>query len=144
MLSKKTRYAIAALVKLAKEYGKGPILIKDIAESENIPGKFLETILQNLKNAGIVKSVRGKNGGYYLNQKPEQVNLATIIRLFDPPIAFLPCVTYLYYEKCDMCRDENSCGIKHIFKEVRDTTVNMLKKATLAEILREEAILKKR
>ena len=144
MLSKKTRYAMVALIKLAKEYGSGPILIKDIADSENIPKKFLETILRDLKNAGIVNSKRGKDGGYYLNKEPDQVNLATIIRIFDPPIAFLPCVTYLYHESCDVQKEENSCGINQIFKEIRDVTVTMLKKATLAEVIRIGDGLKKR
>ena len=142
MLSKKTRYAMVALVKLAKEFNKGPILIRDISKSENIPKKFLETILRDLKNAGIVNSKRGKNGGYYLKKEPNEVHLATIVRLFDPPIAFLPCVTYLYYEKCDMCKDEKTCGINKVFKEIRDITVSMLKKATLLEIMKIESDLK--
>lgn len=142
MLSKKTRYAMVALIRLGKEYGKGPMQIKDIASADNIPKKFLESILRELKNAGILNSKRGKEGGYYLNKKPDQVNLATIIRLFDPPIAFLPCVTYLYYQKCDMCKDEETCGIRYIFKEIRDVCVARLKKATLAEIIKKEAMLK--
>jgi len=143
MLSRKTRYAMVALLKLAREYGQGPLQIRDIAESENIPKKFLETILRELKNAGIVNSKRGKDGGYYLSHAPDQVHLATVVRLFDPPIAFLPCVTYLYYEKCDMCRDEETCGIKHTFKKIRDVTVELLKEATLAEIIRREKKLKR-
>ena len=66
------------------------------------------------------------------------MNLASVVRLFDGAIGMLPCVTYLYYEPCDECKDEETCGIRSIFKEVRDETVNLLKKATLAEILRRE------
>jgi Rrf2 family protein len=138
MLSKKAKYAINALVKLAREYEKGPVLIKDISRSENIPQKFLEAILRELKSTGILSSKMGKGGGYYLIKDPEEVNLASVVRLFDGAIGMLPCVTYLYYEPCDECKDEETCGIRSIFKEVRDETVNLLKKATLAEILRRE------
>ena len=100
MLSKKAKYAINALVRLSKDYNNGPILIKEISESENIPRKFLESILLELKNAGILGSKKGKGGGYYLLKNPENVNLAEIIRLFDGALALLPCVTYKYYEKC--------------------------------------------
>ena len=138
MLSKKAKYAINALVKLAREYEKGPVLIKDISRSENIPQKFLEAILRELKSTGILSSKMGKGGGYYLIKDPEEVNLASVVRLFDGAIGMLPCVTYLYYEPCDECKDEETCGIRSVFKEVRDETVNLLKKATLAEILKRE------
>jgi Rrf2 family protein len=138
MITKKTKYAIIALIYLAKVFDKGPVLIREIAESENIPQKFLEAILVDLKNAGILNSKKGKGGGYYLLKKPDEVNLATIIRLFDGPIALLPCATYVYYEKCEECKDENTCGIRNVIKEVRDETVRILKEATLAEIIRRE------
>ncbi len=141
MLSKKAKYAINALVYLARNFECGPKLIQEIAESENIPKKFLEGILLDLKNNGILASKKGKGGGYYLLKDPEEVNLATIVRIFDGAIALIPCVTYRYYERCDECKDENRCGIRSVFKEVRDETVNLLKKATLAEILRRETEL---
>lgn len=141
MLSKKAKYAINALVYLARNFECGPKLIQEIAESENIPKKFLEGILLDLKNNGILASKKGKGGGYYLLKDPEEVNLATIVRIFDGAIALIPCVTYRYYERCDECKDENICGIRSVFKEVRDETVNLLKKATLAEILRRETEL---
>ncbi|MCD6205327.1 MAG: Rrf2 family transcriptional regulator [Candidatus Marinimicrobia bacterium] len=141
MLSKKTKYAIIALVRLAREYKQEPLQIGVIAEEEKIPKKFLETILRELKNAGILTSVKGRNGGYYLSRDPEEVNLATIIRLFNGPIAFIPCVTYLYYEACDVGKEEEYCGIRSVFKEVRDATVEIFKQATLAEIIRREDML---
>jgi len=143
MLSKKTKYAIIALVKLARKYQQGPMLINDIATSENIPKKFLEAILRDLKHAGIVNSQRGRKGGYYLSQDPEEVNLATIIRMFNGPIAFIPCVTYLYYESCDVDKEEEFCGIRTFFKEVRDEAVKIFKRATLAEIIRRENKLRR-
>jgi len=141
LISRKTKYAIIALVRLAKEFQKGPILIRDIAGEENIPKKFLESILRDLKNAGILSSKKGKGGGYYLKQDPDNVNLATIMRLFDGPIAFIPCVTYVYYEPCEECKDERTCGIRSVFQEVRDETVKLLKAATLSDILRRETEL---
>ncbi len=143
MLSKKSKYAIIALTHLAKQQGKGPIMIGRIAEEENIPKKFLEGILFELKNAGIVNSHRGKHGGYYLLKQPREVHLAQIMRIFDGPIALIPCVTYQYYESCPECKDEKTCAIRKVFKDVRDATVAILKKATLAEMIRIEKRLTK-
>jgi Rrf2 family protein len=138
MLSKKSKYAIIALIRLAREFNQGPILIKDIAEQEKIPQKFLEAILRDLKNAGILNSKKGKGGGYYLMKDPKDVHLAGVMRLFDGPIALIPCVTHVYYVPCEECKDEQTCGIRAVFKEVRDETVRILKKATLAEIIKIE------
>jgi Rrf2 family protein len=141
LLSKKAKYAINALVHLAKQYEKGPILISDISEQENIPQKFLESILLDLKNAGILSSKKGRGGGYYLIKSPEDVNLADVMRLFDGPIAFLPCVTYKYYERCEECIDEATCGIRQVFYEVRNETVEILKRSSLAAIIKKEKFL---
>lgn len=142
MISKKTKYAINALVYLTKHKDEGPILISDIAASEHIPQKFLEAILLDLKRAGILASKKGKGGGYYLLRSPEEVNMAAVMRLFDGPIALLPCVTYMYYERCDECKDEKVCGIRDVFMQVRNETVELLKNATLAEIIQREKALK--
>lgn len=136
MLSKKTKYAINALVYLSKKPAKQPILISEIAEHENIPQKFLEAILLDLKKAGILASKKGKGGGYFLLKSTNDVNMADVMRLFDGPIALLPCVTHKYYQKCDECVDEETCGIRSVFLEVRNQTVDLLKKATLAEIIK--------
>lgn len=142
MLSKKAKYGINALVYLAKKYEQGPLLIGDIAQHENIPKKFLEAILLDLKNAGILGSKKGRGGGYYLIKPPDEVNMADVVRLFDGAIAFLPCVTHRYYERCDECKDEKTCGIRSLFKEVRDQTVELLKNNTLSDIIaREQAII---
>lgn len=143
MLSKKAQYSILALVKLAKEYNEGPVLIDNISKSERIPKKFLESILFDLKQLGILASKKGKGGGYYLIKKPEEINLADIIRHIDGAIALIPCVTYKYYQPCQHCKDEVTCGIRSIVKDIRDETVNLLKKITLADILfREEQLIK--
>ena len=135
MISKKTKYAINALVYLAQKPSQQPVLISEIAEHEHIPQKFLEAILLDLKKDGILASKKGKGGGYFLLKSPNEVNMADVMRLFDGPIALLPCVTYKYYQRCDECTDEESCGIRSVFLEVRNQTVDLLKKATLTEII---------
>jgi Rrf2 family protein len=141
MISKKTKYAINALVYLAKRREDGPVLISEISDSEHIPQKFLEAILLELKKSGILASKKGKGGGYYLLKTPDQVNLAEIMRLIDGPIALLPCVTHKFYQRCDECKDEETCGIRDIFFEVRNKTVELLKDATLQSIIDRESKL---
>lgn len=142
MLSKKAQYSILALVKLAKEYNAGPVLINSISKSERIPKKFLESILFDLKQLGILGSKKGKGGGYYLIKDPAEVNLADIIRHIDGAIALIPCVTYKYYQPCQHCKDEVTCGIRSVVKDIRDETVNLLKKISLTDIIdREEHLV---
>ncbi len=141
MLSKKTKYAMHALLHLARHKDEGPILISEISKQENIPRKFLESILLDLKKAGILASKKGRGGGYYLLKQPEDVHIAAVMRLFDGPIALLPCVTYMYYERCDECKNEEECGIRDVILELRNKTVKYLKGATLSEILSREARL---
>jgi Rrf2 family protein len=133
-LSKKTRYAIVALTRLARDYGSGPILIKDIAESEKIPQSFLENILLELRKMGILGSRIGKSGGYFLLRKPEEVNLAEIVRHFEGTIALMYCVSEKAYQPCEFCRDEVNCEIRKVFKEIRDTTYNILARTTLKDL----------
>ncbi len=141
MLSKKAQYALYALVYLARERDKGPLLIRDIADSEKIPRKFLETILLELKTEGVLSSKKGKGGGYQLRREPEEVNMAEIIRHFDGAIALLPCATYRYYEKCQHCKDEKTCAIRSYVKDIRDETVKIMKNITLKDILEREEVL---
>jgi Rrf2 family protein len=136
MLSKKCKYAIHALVYLAERYQQGPVHIQDIADSQRIPKKFLEAILLELRNARVLHSKKGKGGGYYLYKKPEEVNLIEIIRLMDGAIAMLPCVSLNYYERCEECRDEHLCEIREAFIGVRDETLRVLSKNTLASIIK--------
>lgn len=143
MFSKKTKYAINALVFIAKNKEDQPISVSRISKGQNIPMKFLESILTELKNARILKSTRGKYGGYTLNGTPEGINMAMVTRLFDGAIALLPCVTYNYYERCEECIDEETCGIRQVVMEIRNETVKRLKAATLADIIEREKRLKK-
>jgi Rrf2 family protein len=139
MLSKKSKYAINALLYITRHTGEGrPILAAEIAQAENIPHKFLEAILLDMKNAGILRSKRGRHGGYFLKMQPEEINLITVMRLFDGPIALLPCVSLNYYERCDECQDETTCGIRTVFLSIRDFTLDTLRMNTLAVILEKE------
>ncbi|MCE2733211.1 MAG: Rrf2 family transcriptional regulator [Cyclobacteriaceae bacterium] len=138
MLSKKCKYAIHALLYLAERYQKGPVHIQEISEEQRIPKKFLEAILLELRNAKILHSKKGKGGGYYLYKSPEEVNMIDVIRLLDGAIAMLPCVSLHYYEPCDECKNEASCGIRDTFIQVRDKTLSILEKSTLAEMLKRQ------
>lgn len=144
MISKKTKYALNALVYLARQETDRPILISRIAESERIPQKFLEAILLELKKAGILGSKKGKGGGYYLLKSPDKVSVADVMRLFDGAIALLPCVTYRYYEKCEECKDEDYCGIRDAFLELRNVSVRLLKGNTLTDLINRENKLRNR
>ena len=123
-----------AMIKLAKEYGNGPILIGDIAKSENIPQRFLENILLELKNLGFLGSKLGKSGGYYLLKNPVDVTLSDIIRHFEGTIAMLSCVSEKSYQPCEFCKDEALCKIRSTFKAVRDSTFSILSKTTLKDL----------
>ncbi|MDV6168350.1 Rrf2 family transcriptional regulator [Flavobacterium sp. DG1-102-2] len=134
MLSKKTKYGLKALIYIAKHGGTAPVLISDISEKEQIPKKFLEAILLDLKKFGILGSKKGKGGGYYLMKDPETVTAATLIRVLDGPIAMLPCVSLNYYEKCDDCPHEEKCSLNKFMADVRDTTLNVLQQKTLHDL----------
>lgn len=138
MLTQKTRYAILAMKRLAEEFNKKTLMIGEIAESENIPKRFLESILLELKNNGYLSSKLGKNGGYYMIKQPELINLSDIVRLFEGSIALLPCVSEKYYEKCEHCKDEETCRIRHTFLDIRTYTFNKLAETTLASLIKSE------
>lgn len=124
-----------ALTFLAKEYGKGPILIRDIAGKEQLPQRFLEGILLELRKLGILGSKLGKEGGYYLLKKPSEVNLSDIVRYFEGTISLMYCVSEKAYRPCEFCKDEQTCQIRKVFKEIRDTTYDILSKATLETLV---------
>ena len=137
MLSKKTQYALKALGYLASKYGEGPVLISEISKTKKIPIKFLETILLELKQAGVLDSKKGKGGGYYLAQNPKKITLAKAIRLVGGPIALIPCVSLNFYEKCTDC-DEATCGLYKAMAVTRDATLKILEKKTLLELVDEK------
>lgn len=135
MISKKTKYALKALIYLSREYDKGPILIADLARDERIPKKFLELILLALRNAGVLQSKKGKGGGYYLARPPKEISMGRVIRTLEGPLAPVPCVSETAYARCEECADEQSCGIRLVMKEVRDAMAKILDGTTLADVL---------
>src|SRR5262245_57454066 len=135
MLSMKAKYGLRALTVLARQYGRGPVLIATLSAAEKIHHKFLEWILLDLKREGILQSRKGKGGGYNLSKPPSEVSLGELIRVLDGPIALLPCVSQTAYERCEECVDETTCGLRHVMKEVRDATSTILDGTTLADVL---------
>jgi Rrf2 family protein len=138
MLNKKTKYAFHALTYLGKQENGQPVLISEVAEHTSVPKKFLESILLEMKKAGILTSRMGKGGGYYLLKDPKDIKLADVIRMFSGPIALLPCVSLNYYEVCAECKDETKCGLNKIMMQVRNDTLKILANKTLKDILKAE------
>ena len=134
MLSRKSKYGLKALLTLAREGSRGPILISELAERDAIPKKFLEAILLELKHHGVVDSRKGKGGGYFLRRKPEEITFGAVIRVLEGPLAAVPCVSQTAYMKCAECVDEKTCGVRAAMKEVRDATAKILDSTTLADI----------
>jgi Rrf2 family protein len=136
MMSRKCKYALKALVRLGKEYGKGNLLTDDIARLEHIPKKFLELILLDLKRGGYVQSKQGAGGGYHLVQEPRTITLAEIYRFFDGAIALQPCVSEKFHGKCDDCPDEENCHLRPAFADIREQTYQLMSRITLESLLK--------
>lgn len=134
MLSRKTKYALKALVTLTRRYGDEPLRIQDLAEAERIPRKFLELILLQLKNAGILHSLKGPGGGYSLARNPAEVTVGQIIRLFDGPLALLGCASQTAYVPCADCPDEGACRVRWMMLQVRESTSRLLDRTTLLQL----------
>ena len=141
MLSKKTRYAIKALVVLGKNFGEAPMQISKIASDEHIPKKFLEQILLDLRNAGLLYSKKGAGGGYGLVKDPAEIFVVQVLRLTGGPVALLPCVSLNFYQKCDECISESTCGVRDVFLEVRNATLKILSETSISDIIRREGVL---
>lgn len=135
MISKKTKYGLHAVIYLAKHFSAGPVLIADLARQEKIPKKFLEAILLELKKQGILNSKKGKGGGYALSKQPSDIKMGQIIRILNGPLAPVACVSQIAYRKCEECRDESSCGIRALMKEVRDAMANILDNTSLEDVV---------
>ena len=134
-LSVRGEYALRAMQVLARDYQEDDsvVRIQEISDKQNIPKRFLEQILNDLKSAGIVMSKRGVAGGYRLKRSPDQITLAEIIRHIEGPLAPVSCVSEKYYEKCS-CPDESRCAIRSVMKEVRDAVVRVAERVTIAEL----------
>lgn len=138
MLSQKARYALRALLFLGKRESDEPIMIAEIAEGANIPRKFLEQILLDLKKRGLVHSTRGKFGGYTLARKSDAISFAEVIRVIDGPLALSPCASRTAYRKCDDCEDEITCAIRKVLLDVREATASILERQSLSEAIASE------
>ncbi len=139
MLQKKTKYAIKALLALAKDYKENkPKRIAIIAKEEKIPRKFLEAIMLELRHHGYVDSKLGAHGGYFLAKHPEEVMLSNVIRSTGGPIALLPCVSLNFYESCNECKHEETCGLRDVALDVREASIKILSKTSLADIIKRE------
>ena len=136
MLSKKTKYGIKALAFIASREDKRPVQTSEIAKSENISLKFLESILLSLRKSGFLGSKKGKGGGYYLQQEPEKIKMTAVVRVLEGPIAMVPCVSLNYYEKCADCPDEATCSVHALMIQVRDSTLDVLGGNTLYDLAR--------
>jgi Rrf2 family protein len=144
MLSKKSKYAIKALMSLAKRYEeKTPLKISIISEEQHIPRKFLEAILVELRNNGLLYSRMGAGGGYLLAKHPNELFLSHVIRISGGPIAMLPCVSLNFYEPCEECEQEQTCSLNAVMKEVREATIAILSKTSIADMIAKEKQLKK-
>ncbi len=139
MLSKKTKYGIKALTYICNHDDDAPISIAVIAKEENIPHKFLESILLTLKKGGILAAKKGKGGGYYLLKDANQILMTDVFRLLNGPIAMIPCVSLNFYESCDDCPDEEACRVNRLMLEVRDSTLKVLKEKTLAQLTQDSS-----
>src|SRR3954468_9324099 len=141
-LSRKAQHALRALYALAARGDRGHVLIADLAEQEKLPRKFLEAILLELKNGGILQSKKGKGGGYALARPPERILIGEVIRIIDGPLAPIPCVSEKAYVRCAECAGEESCGTRLVMKKVRDAIADIVDHTTLRDV--EEQIAKAR
>lgn len=133
MLSQKAKYAIKALIKLAKAPDNNLVQARDIAANQKIPKKFLDLIFFELRRHGLIQSIRGRDGGYRLALPPDQISIAQIVRAVDGALAPLPCASVRFYRRCDDCDDEKTCEVRHMMREVRDAASAILDNTSLAE-----------
>ncbi|TYR36396.1 Rrf2 family transcriptional regulator [Mesorhizobium microcysteis] len=136
MISQKAKYALRALVALARQDDPAEVvMIADIAERQNIPKKFLEQILLDLKHHGIVTSRRGKAGGYMMLKQPAEITFGEVLRIIDGPVAPLPCLSRMAYRPCEDCADEATCEVRKVFARVAEATRGVLDRTTLADAI---------
>lgn len=132
-ISKKTDYALRALFTLVDHYGNGPIPIRELARRNDVPKRFLEQIMLDLKAQGWVKSLAGIRGGYVLAKKPEKITMGEVVRHFDGILAPIGCVSVTGYERCSQ---EPVCKFRRIFLDARNYVAGAMDRATLAEVAR--------
>ncbi len=142
-LSLRGEYALRALLVLGLRYEEPVVRIQVISKEQNIPKRFLEQILNDLKSAGLVQSRRGVAGGYRLARPPEEMTLAEVVRHIEGALAPVSCVSERFYEKCS-CPDEERCAIRSVMKEIREAIVRIAERVTLAELCERSRRLQER
>ena len=137
MISQKMKYALKALMVLADEKAEqgGAMSIEEVAKRAGVPKRFLEHILLEIRNAGIISSIRGRSGGYVLVKDPAEVSLSELLRLIDGPMAPLPCLSRRHYARCEDCTDEETCRIRRVFAEVFWGYLVLIESLTLADMV---------
>jgi Rrf2 family transcriptional regulator, cysteine metabolism repressor len=131
-LSTKGEYASRAMLELSRRHQDGPIHSREIAKAQEIPPRFLEQILLLLKRAGYLKSRKGQKGGYVLAKAPGEITVAEVIRVMDGPLAPIDCVSVMAHETCPM---EGTCGLRWLWKDVRDAVADILERTTFADLV---------
>ena len=132
-LSLRGEYALRAMLVLGLHYDQTVVRIQAISDQQNIPKRFLEQILNDLKSGGFVQSKRGVAGGYRLARRPELITVASIVRHIEGALAPVSCVSEKFYEKCS-CPDESRCAVRSVMKEVREAIVGIVERVTVAEL----------
>lgn len=138
MITQKMKYALKALMVLADEKAAAgePLRIEEIARRSGAPKRFLEHILLDIRNAGIIASLRGRSGGYVMIKDPVQVSISELLRMIDGPIAPLACLSRRAYQRCDDCENEETCRIRRVFADVFWSYLLLIESLTLADLLR--------
>jgi len=134
MLTKKAKYGLKAMVHLARLEPAAGASIGEIAEANDLPRKFLEAILVDLRNAGFVRSRKGRGGGYALARGAADIPVGDVIRALDGPLAPIPCASRTAYTPCDDCADLASCSVRLIMQQVRDAMADILDRTSLAQM----------
>jgi Rrf2 family protein len=135
MLSAKAKYGLKAMLYLAEREGQGGLQGADIAATQTIPKKFLDAILLELKNQGLLYSKKGKGGGYTLARPAAKITAGQIIRILDGPLAPVSCVSVTAYRPCVDCSNEAECAVRAVMSKVRDATAEILDNTNLKEML---------
>lgn len=131
-LSRKSDYALRALVSLSDHYGEGPISIRELAEKNDVPQRFLEQIMLDMKKLGWVKSIAGRIGGFQLAKRPEELTMGQVVRHFDGVLSPIACVSSTHYEPCSQ---EGHCRFRRVLLDIRNYTAKIMDQATLAKVM---------
>ncbi len=140
MLSQRCRYALKAMLNLARDTSANPKQVSVLAAEETIPRKFLEGIMSELRQNGLVTGTRGKTGGYRLSRPAELITFGEIMRHIDGPLALLTCVSQNFYKRCDDCTDEKTCELRRVMSRVRREASDILDRTSLADAIAKPAL----